>query len=890
MSYNKKEHLRQNIDAIKLAFRLQQEKRQATSVEREVLLAYSGFGGIKAILNPAEKVHDLFQWQKYEHDLFPLVQELHELLRANSDSEKEYKRLFSSLKNSTLTAFYTPQPIIDALTSSMQNHGISPQNILEPSAGIGAFISSFQAQHPQAQIVGFEKDELTGLILSQLYPDAQIRVQGYEQIGKDYNGAFDIVSSNIPFGDLHVFDSELSRHEHDGVKQSTKAIHNYFFTKSVQTVREGGIIAFITSQGVLNNERNRPVREYLMQQCDVVSVVRLPNNLFVDNAGTEVGSDLIILQKNTLQNGMNQHQRNFIECRKLSNGISINNSFQDFSKVLHTASKIDSDPYGKTAIIFTHGGGIESMANDLQRMLDADFKQHLNIDRYRQYTPKRENTQAITIPQAPQPVQAEKPAHQMQAASPTPIMTLYDLFGMSEAETKPQSRKNNTNANTKQKAIPQAILRLKENQKKLLSNLNKAEENAPLEWREELILKGNQRLDRAAARANFEAQKMQMASLFDALESPTASGKPSADGLSSSPNNELAKPQQKTSAHQKLEAAKTSGEDFAHPAFDAKGYEQLKSYVDGFEAEFRAIEEQAYQRGVAPVFDARKEEQYRRLKAELKQAERFMPRALGAEQVLPHLKEGSWLADDNQVGYLSKHHQLNWAFNPLKLSPIQQQKATAYIEFRDAYHALYSAETQTHIEQTELRSKLNETYDGFVARFGNLNEPAHVGLLKMDAGSAEILSLERFVEGKAVKADIFQQPVSFRSEEITQVGNAHEALAASLNQHGRVQMDYMQQLCGLSSEEMMHELHGQVFFNPLINDFESKDKFIAGNVISKAEEVQQYVENNPDDEPAKHSLHALQAAFPTPIPFAELDFNFGERWIPTPIYEKFASH
>ena len=113
--------------------------------------------------------------------------------------------------------------------------------------------------------MAFEKDLLTGKILSHLYPDEYIRIEGYQKIENRYSGYFDVIASNIPFGDVAVFDPQFSNHKHPAVKQSTQAIHNYFFTKSVQTAREGGIIAFITSQGVLNSEQNKPVREYLMR-------------------------------------------------------------------------------------------------------------------------------------------------------------------------------------------------------------------------------------------------------------------------------------------------------------------------------------------------------------------------------------------------------------------------------------------------------------------------------------------------------------------------------------------------------------------------------------------------------------------------------------------------
>jgi hypothetical protein len=244
MSYNKRTHLRQNIDAIKLALRLDKEHRQATPEERGVLAKYSGFGGIKAILSPANKPEDIDRWSKSEVELFPLVQELHEVLRGNSPTPEVYKRYVGSLKSSILTAFYTPPPVIDTLASALKDSGITPTRFLEPSAGTGAFISSFKETAPDAKVTSFEKDLLTGKILSHLYPDDKVRIEGYEKMEGRYSQHFDVIASNIPFGDVSVFDPQLSNHEIPAVKQSTQAIHNYFFVKSVQAAREGGIIAF----------------------------------------------------------------------------------------------------------------------------------------------------------------------------------------------------------------------------------------------------------------------------------------------------------------------------------------------------------------------------------------------------------------------------------------------------------------------------------------------------------------------------------------------------------------------------------------------------------------------------------------------------------------------
>lgn len=148
------------------------------------------------------------------------------------------------------------------------------------------------------------------------------------------------------------------------------------------SAREGGIITFITSQDILNSGQNKPIREYLMSNCNVVPAIRLSNNLFSDFAGIEVGSDLIISQRNNTNTQLNQRQQDFIESRKLSNGISINNLFRDFDRVVQTHSKIDTDPYGKPAIVFSHDGGVDGIVKDLKRMLSENLSQHLNLNHY----------------------------------------------------------------------------------------------------------------------------------------------------------------------------------------------------------------------------------------------------------------------------------------------------------------------------------------------------------------------------------------------------------------------------------------------------------------------------------------------------------------------------
>ena len=839
--------MRQNIDAIKLALKLDKEKRRATPQEREILSLYSGFGGIKAILNPADKPEDMARWSKSEVELFPLVQELHEVLRENSETQEQYKRYVSSLKSSILTAFYTPKPVIDALAGALRNSGITPNRFLEPSAGTGAFISSFKNIAPEADVTSFEKDLLTGKILSHLYPQDKVRIEGYEKMEGRYSQYFDVIASNIPFGDVSVFDPLLSNHEIPAVKQSTQAIHNYFFVKSVMSAREGGVIAFITSQGVLNSEQNKPIREYLMNTCDVVSAIRLPNNLFSDHAGTEVGSDLIILQRNNNRGQLNQRQKDFIESRKLSNGISINNLFRDFSKVVQTHSKTDTDPYGKPAIVFTHDGGIEGIAKDLQQMLKEDFSQHLDLERYHINAPVQQDAQNANL----------------LSNDLNPLWQAHDLDPFwQEIEDHLFSDGNNLGDKEKKSVI----------QVQSAENISTVQSKSPLWDMDDLAIKKEPTPETKSQPITQEP----LITLYDLF------------GFTEEERRQTNKPKRKK---RQQPMVKTIPE---LPYMDWR--EELQ-----YEAAQKLLQKESHEkeshenRTVYPIEDARQaehQEQLRRIEAEKAALERQLkPIPYTKEDIPEHYREGTLVTDENnRIGYLRDLNGFQPMFHPLQLTDTQQAKASLYIEVRDTYHHLYRNEATRLEANPALREMLNRLYDDFTRRFGNINDPKNLSLIKMDAGGTEILSLERYVNGKAVKADIFQQPVAFNPNEISHADNAREALTASLNKYAQVNLEYMAGLTGGTSDEILDELKGQVFFNPMIGTYEIKDKFISGNVISKSEHVERYIESHPDHEAAKESLAALREATPRPIPFEELDFNFGERWIPTGIYSKYASH
>ena len=384
MAYNKLQTLRDNIEAIRLAFRLGVAGRGAqTAEEIAVLRKYAGFGGLKCILNDATDLEDAAKWSKSDIELFAPTVELRRFIHDYSKDDKEFARYMDSLKASVLTAFYTPAPVIDAISDALKYSGIEVKSFLEPSAGQGAFIDSFlrNDKYPDAEVLAYEKDLLTGKILSALHPSILTRIEGFEKIEHDFNGYFDVAASNVPFGDFAVADPAYAVSKDIAYRQATKTIHNYFFLKALDQVRQGGLVAFIASQGVMN--ASSPfIRMELVKRADLVAALRLPNNTFSENAGTDAGADLIILQKHTGKKALSADEEFFIQS-VVDRGTEVlgNKFFQAFPQnVISDDAKIGTDQYGKPAIVYTHTGGVNGIAEDLRKALDESLRLRLNLE------------------------------------------------------------------------------------------------------------------------------------------------------------------------------------------------------------------------------------------------------------------------------------------------------------------------------------------------------------------------------------------------------------------------------------------------------------------------------------------------------------------------------
>ena len=856
MAFNRKQRLRDNIEAIRTAFLLDREGRTPTEAERDILRRYCGFGGLKCILNPAKELTDAVHWAKSDLELFAPTAELHRLIRENSRNEMEYKRYVDSLKGSVLTAFYTPKEITDTLAGVLAGHGIMPVRLLEPSAGMGAFVDSMLRYAPQADVMAFEKDLLTGRMLRHLHPDRKVRVEGFEKIEKPFNGHFDLALSNIPFGDIAVFDAEYEKRSlmH---RAAAKKIHNYFFLKGLDAVRDGGIVAFLTSQGVLDSESNNGTRFLMMRNADLLSVVRMPNNLFTENANTEVGCDLIILQKNSRKEELTEDDQLLTQTVKDNHTHVTTNRYllAHPELVIHTSAKLDTDPYGKPAMLYLYEGGVTGIAEDLRKRIDADLAARLDVARYKGMA-EEIPTQAIpsatketkiaeevpTITESPK----EQPSIDHSAEGKAVQLTLFDLWEYTVPQEKPvpKNKKKSAVAKQAQKGNHPTPARAEKPKKQDGESLQPSQKNADDAHKEEKkTLPGDIYAD-----INWE-DNPPINGFYETMMTLT-------------PEKRVAL-RQEAERHRQEQLKRLGVADTLNPAF------------------------------IPPMGEIKPLSEAETKPAEVKQPPLDLTPHPYDRTLEPHHRKGSIVLDASRnVGYLKDLTPYGGMFHPADLNGFQKEKLMLYISLRDAYERLYRYESLRREANVPWREHLNTCYDEFVMRYGNLNAKQNVKLVMMDAGGRDILSLERAENGKFVKADIFERPVSFAVESHANVGSPEEALSASLNKFGTVNLDYMREITDSTAEELLTALQGRIYYNPLVTGYEIKDRFIAGNVIEKAERIEAWMGENPENErmpEVKQALEALKDAEPPRIAFEDLDFNFGERWIPTGVYAAYMS-
>ena len=301
-----------NVAAIRMLKRIEDEGRLATPVEQEILSRYVGWGGLA----------DCFDEKHSKY------RELKALL-----SEEEY----AAARASSLTAFYTSPVIIQAMYQALEQMGFRKGNILEPSCGVGNFIGMIPESMAGSHAYGVELDFISGRIAQQLYQNSSIAVTGFEKVQMPDN-FFDVAIGNVPFGDFKVLDKRYDKHHW--------LIHDYFFGKTLDKVRPGGIVAFITSKGTMDKE-NSSVRKYLAQRADLIGAIRLPNNAFKRNAGTEVTSDILFLQK---RDRMTDIEPDWVHLDTDANGIRMNSYFIQNPDMILGEMVMESTRFGMDSV------------------------------------------------------------------------------------------------------------------------------------------------------------------------------------------------------------------------------------------------------------------------------------------------------------------------------------------------------------------------------------------------------------------------------------------------------------------------------------------------------------------------------------------------------------
>ena len=307
-----KEKFQRNVEAIRTLETIESEKRLATNEEQEVLSKYVGWGGLADAFDETKSA-----WAKEYAELKTLL------------SEEEY----ISARESTLNAHYTSPVIIQEIYRTLQRMGFTKGNLLEPSMGIGNFFGMLPETMRESHLYGVELDSLTGRIARLLYPKANITVDGYEKTAFP-NDFFDAAVGNVPFGQYKVADKKYDKYNF--------LIHDYFFGKTLDQVRPGGVIAFITSKGTMDKE-NPKVRKYIAQRAELLGAVRLPNTAFKANAGTEVISDILFLQK---RDRIVDIEPDWVHLSQDENGIAMNSYFVEHSEMVVGSMEMVSGPYG----------------------------------------------------------------------------------------------------------------------------------------------------------------------------------------------------------------------------------------------------------------------------------------------------------------------------------------------------------------------------------------------------------------------------------------------------------------------------------------------------------------------------------------------------------------
>lgn len=346
IGFGAKSRFEDNVKAIELLKQLESEDRNATKEEQDILSRYVGWGGIADAFDERKD-----NWKSEREKLKLLL------------NDEEYK----AAAHSTLSSFYTPNVAIDGIYKTLKQFGFEKGNILEPSCGVGNFFGRLPSEFEKSKLYGVELDSISGRIAKKLYPNAKIEITGYEN-SKVADELFDVAVGNVPFGSNTVYDKRY---------KDRFLIHDYFFQKTLDKVRDGGIIAFITTDGTLDKKDTR-VREYIAKRAEFLGAIRLPNNTFTNNANAKVTSDIIFLKKrDELKQDLSDEK--WIYTSEYEDGITINNYYIDNPNMMLGKMEVESTAYGYDNTLSPIDEDINVLMNQAIEHLPSNIYEQTNF-------------------------------------------------------------------------------------------------------------------------------------------------------------------------------------------------------------------------------------------------------------------------------------------------------------------------------------------------------------------------------------------------------------------------------------------------------------------------------------------------------------------------------
>lgn len=802
MGYNAKQKLLDNIAAISLALK-ETGKVPFSKQDITVLQKYSGFGGIKAVLYPYDSKDTWIAQGATKQDLrlYPMVMEFHELLKQYLE-EKQYQAVINSIKNSVLTAFFTPQVVPETLYNVLKAQGVMPKHLYEPSAGAGIFITEAVKAFPELEkITAVEKDLLTGKVLKAISSGwtvtSNVYIQGFEETSSEDSEDYDFVISNIPFGNFSVYDKTIKD------KALTGKIHNYFFAKGLEKLSDGGLLTYITTDAFLNSPSNEKARQYLFERADFVSLSAMPDNLMTGTGNTQAPSHLLVVQKHTDKTGLSEEETLLLETKELKNeygAYHLNSYLHNHPEcIIGDSVSPGKNQYGQAHQKIWQQGAIDDIRDALFKNLSRDIKAYFNPEEFRW-------AQVKAISKKP-PLKKQFTYLDMPEHKKLDMSLQLGLFDMASSEelTRGMDYINKLDATVveKQSARVMGIIKTKDNPKHESVVFITAKQSGSKRF----VYKFYANVEQLSFSANWMDARL-LGYEFSLL------------------SGELRK----------------YGHDFIY-----EGDPDIK-------------------------------------------------RALGLEQNIKNTfqglktfyREGTLVAHHDMIGRLQ---HLNTKEGKANFSPLLRQDSLDffkdYIALRDAYLDLTGNGKSMDISNSK-RDYLNRLYESFISRYGKLNLPSNQKRIDRDSafGMTMLSSLERKTPEGFVKADILLESVTTLEKPFT-TRDPVEALARSLSDRGKVDLDFITLATGLEEHEAIMALEGHIYLNPASGAWETADQYLSGNVVEKLQLVREFMEKHPDHLQVSQSLEALEKVQPERIAFELLDFNLGERWIPTTYYERY---